>query len=187
MYLSDAELKMINDAVLPDSLARYRDLFLIAAYTGLRYSDLSNLDNFHIRPPYVKIRTQKTGERVVIPIHPVLKQVLERNNYEIPPVPSNQKFNEYIKDVCEIAEIKEICFLGKTIGGKYVQDKYPKYKLVSAHTARRSFATNMYLAGVPSISIMKITGHHSEKSFLKYIRISQEDNAQKLLDHPYFK
>ncbi|BDW92732.1 hypothetical protein MACH07_15640 [Flagellimonas marinaquae] len=62
----------------------------------------------------------------------------------------------------------------------------PKYELVTTHTARRSFATNLYLADVPSISIMKITGHKTERSFLHYIKISQEQNADKLLNHPFF-
>ena len=62
----------------------------------------------------------------------------------------------------------------------------PKYKLVGTHTARRSFATNLYLAEVPSISIMKITGHKTEKSFLQYIRVTQKENADKLLTHPFF-
>lgn len=62
-----------------------------------------------------------------------------------------------------------------------------KWELVTAHTARRSFATNAYLAHVPTLAIMKITGHSSEKVFLRYIRISQEDNARQLQEHPFFK
>ncbi|HDZ40887.1 MAG TPA: hypothetical protein ENH59_04320 [Bacteroidetes bacterium] len=74
----------------------------------------------------------------------------------------------------------------KTKGGLRVDRKYKKHELITVHTARRSFATNMYMADVPTISIMKITGHRTEKSFLKYIRISQEDNANKLMNHPFF-
>lgn len=62
----------------------------------------------------------------------------------------------------------------------------PKYKLVSSHTARRSFATNAYLAGVPTISIMKITGHKTESAFMKYIKISGKENAVKLKGHKFF-
>jgi integrase len=63
----------------------------------------------------------------------------------------------------------------------------PKFKFISTHTARRSFATNLYIADIPAISIMKITGHKTERSFMYYIRISQEENADKLLTHPFFK
>lgn len=61
----------------------------------------------------------------------------------------------------------------------------PKYKLISSHTARRSFATNAYKAGVPTIAIMKITGHTKESTFLKYIRVSAEENAELLSQHPF--
>ena len=44
----------------------------------------------------------------------------------------------------------------------------------------------MYLAGIPSIAIMKITGHKTEKEFMKYIKISEEQNATELMSHPYF-
>ena len=73
-----------------------------------------------------------------------------------------------------------------TKGGKVEKKSLPKFKLISTHTARRSFATNIFIAGVPSISIMKITGHKSERSFLQYIRISQEENADNLIKHPFF-
>jgi integrase len=73
-----------------------------------------------------------------------------------------------------------------TRGGKNVQETFLKYELVSTHTARRSFATNLYLADIPSITIMKMTGHKTEKAFLRYIRLTQEQNANKLLHHPFF-
>ena len=54
------------------------------------------------------------------------------------------------------------------------------------YTARRSFATNAYLAGLPPISIMKITGHKTESSFMKYIKISEKENAIQLKGHEFF-
>ena len=62
----------------------------------------------------------------------------------------------------------------------------PKYQLVSSHTARRSFATNAYKSGVPTIAIMKITGHTKESTFLKYIKVSAQENADMLSRHPFF-
>jgi integrase len=73
-----------------------------------------------------------------------------------------------------------------TKGGEVKKDIFKKYELITSHVARRSFATNLYLVDVPSITIMKITGHKTEKSFLRYIRITQEENANKLLNHPFF-
>jgi len=73
-----------------------------------------------------------------------------------------------------------------TRGGKREESKHQKWELITVHTARRSFATNAYLAGVPTISIMKITGHRTESAFMKYIKISQEQNADLLSSHPFF-
>ena len=63
---------------------------------------------------------------------------------------------------------------------------FPKYALVSSHTARRSFATNAYKAGIPSIAIMKITGHKRESTFMRYIRVSERENAEMLKDAAFF-
>ena len=68
----------------------------------------------------------------------------------------------------------------------YEAVKYKKYELVSTHTARRSGATNMYIAVIPTLAIMKITGHKTEKAFLKYIKISEEENAEMLAKHCFF-
>jgi integrase len=95
--------------------------------------------------------------------------------------------NDYLKDIGALANITDSIKLSTTKGGMRFDETYKKWELITTHTARRSAATNMYLAGIPPISIMKITGHTTEKSFLRYIRISQEDNALKLMEHPYFR
>ena len=94
--------------------------------------------------------------------------------------------NEYLKKMGEKAELFETTNLTITRGGFQVSTNYKKWELITVHTARRSFATNMFLADVPSISIMKITGHRTEKAFMKYIKITQEQNADKLATHPRF-
>lgn len=95
--------------------------------------------------------------------------------------------NVYIKELGQIAGLDEQIEVVSTKGGKRIREVFRKFELITTHTARRSFSTNAYLNQIPSISIMKITGHKTEKTFLKYIKISQEDNANKLLDHPYFQ
>jgi hypothetical protein len=67
------------------------------------------------------------------------------------------------------------------------EQRIEKWEAVSSHTARRSAATNMFKAGIPSISIMKITGHKTETQFIKYIKVSKEENAEMLMDNPFFK
>ena len=95
--------------------------------------------------------------------------------------------NDYLKEICKLAKIDEILLLNETRGGLKQQRKVPKYEMVSAHTARRSFATNMYKAKLPTYAIRLITGHTTEKAFLKYIRIDKEENAKMMLEHDFFK
>lgn len=191
VYLTIEEINKIYSLDLSDNprLDRVRDLFLIGCHTGLRFSDLVKVrdENLINGNTQLKIRTAKTGEVVIIPLNSAVREILLKYNGVPPAVISNQKMNQYLKELALLAELNEPVLLSFTKGGKRVHETYPKNQLVTVHTARRSFATNAFLNGVPTISIMKITGHRTEKSFMKYIKISQEDNANKLIDHPFFK
>jgi integrase len=190
VYLSVKELERFEKLKLTASprLERVRDLFLIGCYTGLRFSDFTQIkaENINLEKSMLLIRTQKTSERVAIPLHKTVKLIMQKYNYNLPKPYVNQVMNNYIKEVASLADIKELTETTITRGGVVEKSTLPKFKLISTHTARRSFATNIYLAGVPTISIMKITGHKTERSFMAYIRISQEENADKLLTHPFF-
>jgi len=167
------------------ALKRARGLFLIGCYTGLRVSDFSRLSDAHVGK-YITIKTQKTGTPVIIPIHPVVRDIIS-GGFNLTDTVSDQKLNGQIKELCRLAGITEEVMVNKNEGGKNVERTLPKYKLVSSHTARRSFATNAYKAGVPTIAIMKITGHTKESTFLKYIKVSAQENAEMLSNHPFFK
>jgi integrase len=130
----------------------------------------------------ITIRQQKTDNPVQIPIHPVFREIWERYG-GLPLVISNQKFNDHIKDVCKAARINETVLKSITKGGKRITTSYKKWQLVSSHTARRSFATNLYRQGFPSIGIMSITGHKTETAFLKYIKVGKEEHAEMLMKH----
>ena len=188
IYLNDSELERLFNLDLSTnkSLENVRDWFILAAYTGLRISDFSRLTKENIIDDTITIKTQKTGEEVVIPFHSFVRAILEKYDYAMPKIISNQKFNDYIKTVCEMAELTESVLIERQEGNMTVTTKEPKYNLVSAHTARRSFATNAFLAKVPPIQIMKITGHQTEKVFMTYIKMSGKENADSLKLHPFF-
>jgi integrase len=190
IYLNIDELKKIENLNLSASprLQKVKDLFLIGCYTGLRFSDFIQIrpENIVSDNSIIKIRTQKTNDRISIPLHKTVRNILKKYDNNLPKAYTNQTMNSYLKEIVGLAGIKELVETTKTKGGKLEKKVQPKYKLVGTHTARRSFATNLYLAEVPSISIMKITGHKTEKSFLQYIRVSQKENADKLLTHPFF-
>jgi len=189
IYLNEQELQKIYNIDLSNNkrLDAVRDLFIIGCYTGLRFSDLKQIQLEHfINDQFIKISTIKTGETVVIPLHWTVRKILKKYKNKLPRIISNQKMNDYIKVVGEIAEINEMVIIRETKGGLRIDKKHKKYSLITVHTARRSFATNMFLADVPTLSIMKITGHKTERAFLKYIKVSPEENAKKLLNHPFF-
>ncbi len=190
IYLTTNEIDRLYQLQLSDNnrLENVRDLFVIGCYTGLRFSDLSRLTDNHIidNGTKLKIQTEKTGDIVIIPLHKYIREIMSRYNGGMPRVISNQKMNQYLKELGVLAKIDDKVIIHYTKGGKRTSETTNKYNLITVHTARRSFATNAYLNDIPTISIMKITGHRTEKAFLKYIKISQEDNANKLLNHPFF-
>lgn len=189
IYLNTAELDKIYSLKIADKqLDKIRDLFIIGCYTGLRFSDFSELTKDNIlEGNKIKIRMNKTNDTVIIPLHKYVKAILKKYDNQVPESLCNQKMNVYLKHIGSTAKIKDNIEVSITKGGKLTKETFKKYNLICTHTARRSFATNLFLADVPAITIMKITGHQTEKSFLRYIRISQEENANKLLNHPFFK
>ena len=185
IYLSETELETIRlfDFSSNPRLEKVRDLFLMGAWTGLRFSDFTRIHQDNIRDNRIFMEQKKTTKPVIIPCHPVFTELWNKYDGKLPKFISNQKFNEYIKQVCDKAGITEVFHKGITKGGHRITTKYKKWELVSSHTARRSFATNQYLSGFPAISIMQITGHKTEKAFLRYIKVTPEDHAKLLEMH----
>lgn len=185
--LSEKEITLIYNYDFSDSprLQNARDWSIIGFWTGLRIGDLLEL-NISPDLKYIEIEPNKTSEHdinVIIPLHHHIKGIL--TNRGMPHKISDVKYNKYIKEVCEIVGLTEPT-KGSLMNPETKRKEigvYPKYKLVSSHTCRRSFATNMYLMNFPSLSIMKITGHKTEKSFLKYIKVTPKEHAEKLLAH----
>lgn len=187
IYLTEEEIQRMYNLKLSVGKERTRDLFIVACYTGLRYSDFSQIKRENILHDQIHIRTQKTGGKVIIPIAPIVKEILAKYDYNLPAAVTNQKMNQYLKDIGEAAKIDDPVIIIRTIGGNKVRTRYKKFQLISAHCARRSMATNAYKRGVPTIGLMKITGHTTEKAFMSYIRISQLENAEVLAKHDFFK
>lgn len=186
VYLDQTELSLLEDIDLANhpKLDRVRDLFLIGCYTGLRYSDYSTLKPEDFKDGFIEIKQTKTGKPVVIPEHPVVKKILDKYNGQLPRSISNQKTNAYLKDLGEmIPELEKECSKTYTKGGVTETLLSPKWKMISSHTARRSFATNEYLAGTPTLTIMAITGHTTEKMFMKYIKLTPKEHAVLLKMH----
>jgi integrase len=189
IYLNEVEISQIYNAVCNEKhMDRIRDIFIIGCWTGLRYADLVNIskDQFIKDGTVLKVKTEKTGEIVHIPLHTHVKEIMAKYDGHLPGPYTDQHMNRVLKDIAREAKLNDKVIKTITRGGKRETISKKKHELVTVHTARRSFATNAFLANVPVLSIMKITSHRTEKSFLKYIKLSSEQNAEILKDHRFF-
>lgn len=185
IYLTEKEIiKLYHfDFSYDQKLERVRDLFVVGCFTGLRYSDYSNIKGENIIETdgdlFVKMITQKTKELVIIPCNPIVLEIFKKyegNANRLPASISSQKFNDYIKEAARAAGFVEK-------GRLSTDPRKELWENISSHTARRSFATNLYLEGFPSHELMKITAHKSEISFRKYLKVTKIETAKRLSDH----
>lgn len=185
VYLKEYEILKIyqHDMKGNAKLENVRDLFVFGCFIGLRFSDFSDVRSENIIEMegelFLRIKTKKMGNRVTIPCNPIVREIFKK--YEnmpnkLPRAISNQKFNDYIKEVCQLVGLDEL-------GRLETKPDLKLWECVSSHTARRSFATNLYNEGFPILDIMKVTGHRTEKAFLRYIKFSDEESAKKLSAH----
>ena len=186
VYLTQDEVDAIWNLDLNLSMEKKaRDLFILGIYTASRFSDYSRLTTEDIRDGKIRFVQKKTSGDVVIPAAPRVLQVLERNGGHAPAI-SQQKYNENIKEVCRKAGMTETVLVTRSHGATHSTEKKKKYELVSSHTARRTGATLLYMSGVPLRQCMLITGHTTEANFMKYIRVTKEQNAELLASNPFF-
>ena len=96
------------------------------------------------------------------------------------PVISNQKMNDYLEELCELAgfdeEIRETTYQGSD----RIDIVLPKYKLIKTHAGRRSFICNALAAGVPVNVVMKWTGHSDYKVMKPYIDVADTIKAKEM-------
>jgi len=193
IYLTEDDLTRLYNLDLSENarLCRVRDLFLIGCYTGLRFSDFTELTPGNFKKSdggksYIEMFTRKTRVKVSIPVKSELLAILTKYDFQPPKAISNQNFNDYLKEVGQLAGLDEPTMLTRIRNGKRIDQTFPKYELMTTHTARRSFATNAYKAKVPVKYIMSVTGHTTEREFYKYVRIRPDEHALLVSDNPFF-
>lgn len=165
-----------------------RDLFVVGCLTALRYSDYSTLTCENFQGEFIVKVTKKTSKKVIIPVHDYITEIYKRYDGEISKGLSIQHFNRYVKKICKLVGIEDPITFTYTRGGNLVTETHPKWKLISSHTARRSAATNLYLTGrLKTYEIMAITGHTTEKSFFKYIKVTNEDISKHVAGDSFFR
>ncbi|NBB22792.1 tyrosine-type recombinase/integrase [Runella sp. CRIBMP] len=190
IYLTEQELAAMYalDLSAEPRLDKVRDLFLIGANTGLRFSDFTTIKAHNLKKVTngynLEVIQYKTKEKVVIPVNDTVMAILSKYKNVLPEPISNQKFNDYIKEIAQrVPALQALETKVFVKGGKEVEETCAKWELVTTHTARRSFSSNAYLSGKPTLAIMAITGHQTEKSFMRYIKTSKNEHAELMRKH----
>lgn len=183
IFLTEEEKTKIVDYKIPESKAyldRVRDVLLFTCYTGLRYSDVYNLKRSDIKPGHIEITTVKTSDSLIIEFNKHSRAILDKyahipyKNNRALPVISNQKMNDYIKELAELAGINTPVRLTHYSGNKRVDDVIPKYELLGTHVGRRTFICSALSIGIPVQVVMKWTGHSDYKAMKPYIDVADK-------------
>lgn len=178
IYLTEAELLLLFnlDLTQKQSLAKVRDVFCFACFTGARYSDVSKLTRDDIHGNEWYLRTKKTKDVLIIPLNPYALEILDRHKKEEKPLPviSNQKTNEYLKELCKEAKIETPQRIVKFRGAERIETVHPKYELIGTHSARRTFITLSLEKGMRAETVMSITGHTNYRTMQKYVKITDK-------------
>ncbi|UOG74574.1 site-specific integrase [Hymenobacter tibetensis] len=175
MTLTAEEVQALEALQLPEGgyLDNARSLFLLSCYTGLRYSDLVSIRLEHLRGSTLRLTTQKTKETVYIPLQaralPIVQRILAGGVRAV----SNQKLNDYIKELGQQAGITEPIEVIQYRGGKRESQTMPKWEKLACHSGRRTFVTLSLERGLRPELVMKITGHRDWKSFKRYVNITE--------------
>ena len=190
IYLTFEDLTKIENISknqLTDSLDNAKDWLIISCYTGQRVSDFMRFTDEQIRiekgKHLIEFTQKKTGKNMTVPLHNKVLEILKKRKGKFPYKISDQKYNDFIKTVCELAKINESIKGSKILetkkGSKTFRKQsgtFKKYELVTSHIGRRSFATNFY-GTIPTTFLIYITGHSTESMFLNYIGKSNKDLA----------
>ena len=159
-------------------LERVRDHLVLSCSLGQRFSDMSRIEpeHFDVTRTRFTIVQQKTGNKAVINVpewaidRRVVYDILAKYSYSAPYKDNISNYNKFVK------------FLLKSIGGEFLNDvvsehkidgeikrtSTPFYKMVSSHTARRTFVCYHLIQGRREIDIRKCTGHADARSFSTY-------------------
>lgn len=181
IFLEWDELMKVYNFEFPENkryLERVRDVFCFCCFTSLRYSDVANLKWHNVSDNYIMITTIKTADTLKIELNDFSKAILEKyKDYSFPnnkvlPVITNQKMNEYIKQVGYVCGINTPINITYYRGNKRIDEVYPKYQLLGTHSGRRTFICNALMLGISPEVVMKWTGHSDYKSMGPYIDIA---------------
>ena len=186
IFLTWDELNRLREFKIPSNkqaLERVRDVFLFQCFTGLRYSDVFNLRRSDIKGDHIEVTTVKTSDSLIIELNKHSKAILDKykdvafEDNKVLPVITNQKMNDYLKELAELADIDEPIRQTYYKGNERIDEVTPKYALLGTHAGRRTFICNALALGIPPQVVMKWTGHSDYKAMKPYIDIADDIKA----------
>lgn len=186
IFLTWNELNRLREFKIPSNkqaLERVRDVFLFQCFTGLRYSDVFNLRRSDIKDDYIEVTTVKTSDSLIIELNNHSKAILDKykdvafEDDKVLPVITNQKMNDYLKELAEMAGIDKPIRQTYYKGNERIDEVTPKYALLGTHAGRRTFICNALALGIPPQVVMKWTGHSDYKAMKPYIDIADDIKA----------
>ena len=186
IFLTWEELNKLREFEIPaakQALDRVRDVFLFQCFTGLRYSDVFNLRRSDIKGDHIEVTTVKTSDSLIIELNNHSKAILDKykdvafEDDKVLPVITNQKMNDYLKELAELAGIDEPVRQTHYRGNERIDEVTPKYALLGTHAGRRTFICNALALGIPPQVVMKWTGHSDYKAMKPYIDIADDIKA----------
>lgn len=179
--LTEAELmKLYNLEFLElennRTLERVRDVFCFGCFTGQRFSDISRIKREDLKGDFWHLRIVKTTDKIEIPLNDFAKSILNKYADEVKPLPviSEQKTNQYLKELCRMAGIDDKISITRYKGAEKIEQTFEKYELITTHTARQTFVTLSLEKGMRPETVMEITGHKDYKTFTKYIKMTNK-------------
>lgn len=195
IFLTKEELKQVQLAKLPAEkkyLERVRDIFIFLCYTGLRFSDAMSLKKSDVKDGFLEVTTQKTTDNLIIELNKTSRKIIKKYKKYDPtsdrvlPKISNQRMNQYLKELAEIAELNEMVRLTHFKAGKRIDEVIPKRELITTHVGRRTFICSALSMNIPPHVVMKWTGHSDYKAMKPYIDIADNLKAEAMKNFDEF-
>lgn len=183
IFLEQEELEALQNMTFKENqsrLERVRDIFMFACFCGLRFSDIAKLKKWQIHDDIIEVVTQKTTDHLYINMNDVTRAIYDKYKDDASlrdnalPVRTNQRTNEYLKELCKLAHIDKKIQLVQYQGAKRIEQTFEKWELITFHAARRTFITQAFRLGMPTEVIMKFSGHHSREMLKPYMKIVDE-------------
>jgi integrase len=188
--LEENEYRLLLNKLDNERLEKVRKLFVLQCATGLRYSDAIKIRKNHVRNDTIYMNSTKTHQKLQIPLNDNSREILTECNLDTSTITiSNQKYNDYVKELCKHVGITQPIMRITYRGNKEIQEPLKKFEIMSSHHGRRFFITQNLINGVRPEVIMSMTGHVDFRSFKKYIAITDQTrvNAMELWSKTFGK